>query len=178
MTVRERWETAKQHSSCYRCLGANHVGQSCTRSRICGLNGCVDTHNRLLHEAKRRESNKEDSTSGQKANDSQEAKQGAQGPTTEGRQQRSERSYMTTVHAKESVEEECTALRAVPVILKNGGRKLVVNAPLDDASTKTYVNSDVAAELGLQGESRKVTVNVLNGQEDTFETPVECGIES
>ncbi|XP_022806800.1 uncharacterized protein LOC111343871 [Stylophora pistillata] len=85
---------------------------------------------------------------------------------------------MTTVHAKESVEEECIALRAVPVILKNGGRKLVVNAPLDDASTKTYVNSDVAAELGLQGESRKVTVNVLNGQEDTFETPVECGIES
>ena len=50
---------------------------------------------------------------------------------------------------------------------------------LDDASTKTYVNRDVAAELGLHGESCKVTVNVLNGQEDTFETmPVECGIES
>ena len=69
-------------------------------------------------------------------------------------------------------------MRTVPVILKNGGRRLVVTALLDDASTKTYVNSDVAAELGLQGESRKVTVNVLNGQEDTFETPVECGIES
>jgi len=52
-------------------------------------------------------------------------------------------------------------------------------ALLDDTSTKTYVNSDVAAELGLQGENLKVTVNVLNGQEDTFETmPVECGIES
>ncbi|PFX13818.1 hypothetical protein AWC38_SpisGene22068 [Stylophora pistillata] len=179
MTVPERWETAKQHSLCYRCLGANHVGQSCTRSRICGLNGCIDTHNRLLHEAKRRESDKEKSTSGQKANDNPEAKQGAQGPTTEGRQQRSERSLTTTVHAKENVKEEYIVLRTVPVILKSGGRKLVVNALLDDASSKTYVNSDVPAELGLQGESRKVTVNFLNGQEDTFETmPVECEIES
>lgn len=70
-------------------------------------------------------------------------------------------------------------MRTVPVILKNGRRKLVVNALLDDASTKTYVNSDVAAELVPQGESRKVTINVLNGQEDTSETmPVECGIQS
>ena len=179
MTVLKRWETAKQHGLCYRCLGANHVGQSCTRSRIRGLNGCIDTHNRLLHEDKRRESDKEKSTSDQKANDSQDSKQGAQGAATEGKQQQPERSHTTMVHAKEKVKEEYIALRTVPVILKNGGRKLIVNALLDDASTKTYVNSDVAAELGLQGESRKVTVNVLNGQEDTFETmPVECGIES
>ena len=30
-------------------------------------------------------------------------------------------------------------------------RKLQVNALLDDASTKTYINADVAAELELQG---------------------------
>ena len=135
--------------------------------------------NRLLHEDKRRESDKEKSTSDQKANDSQDSKQGAQGPATEGKQQHPKRSHTTMVHAKEKVKEEYITLRTVPVILKNGGRKLVVNALLDDASTKTYIKGDVAAELGLQGESRKVTVNVLNGQEDTFETmPVECGIES
>ena len=44
------------------------------------------------------------------------------------------------------------ALRTVPVILKNGDQSLKVNALLDDASTKTYVNSDVAAQLGLQGK--------------------------
>ena len=41
------------------------------------------------------------------------------------------------------------ALRTVSVYLKNGDRKLKINALLDDASTKTYVNADVAAELGL-----------------------------
>ena len=71
------------------------------------------------------------------------------------------------------------ALRTVPVILKSGNRRVEVNALLDDASTKTYLNSDVAAELGLQGNCQRVTVNVLNGRTETFETmPVEFEIES
>ena len=54
-----------------------------------------------------------------------------------------------------------------------------MNALLDEASTKTYINADVASELGLQGISRKVTVNVLNGQTETFETmPVDVELES
>jgi len=54
-----------------------------------------------------------------------------------------------------------------------------VNALLDDASTKTYINADVAAELGLQGQPQRVTVSVLNGQVETFETcPIECAIQS
>jgi len=54
-----------------------------------------------------------------------------------------------------------------------------VNVLLDEASTKTYLNADVAAELGLQGHPQSVTVNVLNGQTETFETtPVEVELES
>ena len=71
------------------------------------------------------------------------------------------------------------ALRTVPVIIKNGGRKLKVTALLDEAYMKTYINADVAAGLGLQGRSQKVTVNVLNGQTVTFETmPVKVELES
>ena len=44
---------------------------------------------------------------------------------------------------------------------------------------KTYVNSDVAAELGLNGISQKVTVNKLNGQSETLvTTPVGLQLES
>ena len=38
-----------------------------------------------------------------------------------------------------------------------------VNALLDDTSTKIYINSDVAADMGLQGELQKVNASVLNG---------------
>ena len=71
------------------------------------------------------------------------------------------------------------ALRTVPIILKNGNRSIKVNALLDDASTKTYINRDVAAELGLQGKTERVTVNVLNGQVETFQTrPVKVQLKS
>ena len=62
------------------------------------------------------------------------------------------------------------ALRTVFVYLRNGDRKLRINALLDDASTRTYINVDVAAELGLQGHPQKVNVSVLHGQVKTFET--------
>ena len=42
----------------------------------------------------------------------------------------------------------------------------------DNASSTTYINSDVAAELGPQGEERRVTVNVQNGHTDSFETKI------
>ena len=72
-----------------------------------------------------------------------------------------------------------TALRTIPVILKNGCRRLTVNALLDDASTQTYVNEDVAAELGLNGTFETIKVNVLNGDCKSFQTmPVEFGLES
>jgi len=38
----------------------------------------------------------------------------------------------------------------ITVYLRN--RTIKVNALLDDANIKTYINSDVAAELGLQGQ--------------------------
>ena len=70
-------------------------------------------------------------------------------------------------------------LGTISVHLKDGGRKIKVNTLLDDASTKSYVNSDVAAEFDLQGNLRRVNVSVLNGQIETFQTtPVVCGIES
>lgn len=54
-----------------------------------------------------------------------------------------------------------------------------MNALLDDASTKTYLNADIAAELGLSGEIKNVSVNVLDGQMKIFETmPVNVGLES
>jgi len=53
------------------------------------------------------------------------------------------------------------ALRTVSVYIKSGERKLRIDALLDDASTKSYINADVAAELSLHGHPQKVKVNVF-----------------
>ena len=69
-----------------------------------------------------------------------------------------------------SSKSGCLGLRTVPVILKNGNRSLKVTALLDEASNKTYINTDIATNLGLDGRTENVRVNVLNGQIETFET--------
>jgi len=71
------------------------------------------------------------------------------------------------------------ALRTVRVVVKNGEQRMIVNALLDEESTRTYINGDVAAELGLEGSTQRIKVNVLNGEEDSFETmPVEIDLQS
>ena len=46
----------------------------------------------------------------------------------------------------------------------------MVNARLDDGSTKTFVNEDVAAELRLKGPVEQLQVNELNKHSETLET--------
>ena len=46
-------------------------------------------------------------------------------------------------------------LRTAPVILKNEDCSLIVNVLLDDASTETFINADVAAKLSLKEKNRK-----------------------
>ncbi|CAH3022996.1 unnamed protein product, partial [Porites evermanni] len=64
------------------------------------------------------------------------------------------------------------ALRTIPVILKNGNRAIKVNALLDEASTKTYINADMASELRLQGISRKVTTMPLDVELESLDGSV------
>ena len=90
------------------------------------------------------------------------------------KQQRSHTTVMS-----QNAQPRFVALRTAPLILKNGNRRIKVNELLDEASTKTYLIADVAAELGLQGHPQSVTVNVLNGQTETYETTlVEVELEN
>jgi len=49
LEIPKRWECAKTFKQCFCCLGEGHFGQHCTRTRVCGLNGCKEVHHRLLH---------------------------------------------------------------------------------------------------------------------------------
>ena len=65
----------------------------------------------------------------------------------------------TTMMCLKAEGKEPLALRTFPVILKNRHRKLVY-ALLGDASTQTYVNQCVGAELGLTDSFETLKVNV------------------
>ena len=175
----DRWNFAKHNQLCFRCLAQGHQGKVCPRSRQCGQDGFTNLHHRLLHKngsTRTTPVNLDKSskvvgtgTMGLQDNPSREVNTGTIGlqdrdsSLTEGKEQ-------TTMVTQNNIRANFIGLRTVPVILKNDKGSLKINALLDDASTKSYINADVAAELGLQGRTEKMTVNVLNGQVETFET--------
>ena len=181
----ERWNLAKRFQLCYRCLAEWHVGKNCPQSRQCGYEGCQELHHKLLHRQRCPSDFTEQrpalcDTQPNRVSDTTEPKSSRPELDTlhsncimfetEGK----EPSQQTTMVTTDDQRPDYIALRTVLVVLRNGTRSIKVNALLDDGSTKSYINADVAAELGLQGKTEKVLVNVLNGQVESFESkPVE-----
>ena len=70
------------------------------------------------------------------------------------------------------------SLRTVLAWLKANGKKIKVNAILDNASTVSYVNEEVAVALGLSVTYEKVSVNVLSENVETLDSiPVSFTLE-
>ena len=151
----EKWKVAKKFGLCYRCLGGNHIGSACKWTRRCNVNGCSENHHYLLHRPKippqspnveQREDGKAEGT----------------GSNTEGDDQHK------TYGATRGQETEFIALRTVPVIVKNGNKKLHVNCLLDEGSDRSYVNEDVIEALGLRGVKTEINVKVANDETISF----------
>ncbi|XP_065895432.1 uncharacterized protein [Dysidea avara] len=185
MDLQNRWDCAKQCKLCFCCLGDGHLGQYCNRTRICGIDNCKEVHHRLLHKDRgpRSSSQNKGVVHGKEELQLLSKHDVASKKTicapNEGEPKATSDPSQNESYTTITTNPGTIALRTIPVYLRNGNRKIKVNALLDDASTKTYINSDVAAELGLQGQLQKVNVSVLNGHVEAFETsPVECTIES
>ena len=167
MTANERWNVATEHKLCFRCLSDGHRGESCFRSKTCGINGCRSHHHRMLHAEPAPRVNTEE----QLRIDPPDALTSVtSSPSREGEPM--ERTHTTTTGVEPAPSTKFVALRTVPVYLTSGKRKVKVNALLDDGSSKTYLSSDIAAELELEGSPHELTVNVLNDNQEKFETTV------
>ena len=156
MTVPKRWKVAKGYKLCFRCLADGHRGEECFRSRVCGLNGCRSYHHQMLHEDRAEVKTPQNDFTAR----SDLAPTSVSGSAEEG--ETNERTHITTTTMELTVPSEFVALRTVPVYLASGGRQVKVNALLDEGSSRSYLNSDVAAELGLEGKPHELTVKVLN----------------
>ena len=197
--IERRWETAKRLGLCYRCLSNDHLGSSCPNYRECKIDGCKDTHHRLLHAERatpRRETeyrsvngtnpspqvpghetktaiqeSKEGSSSANQTHLSQES---VTSQTTEG-----DASTHTSTMETAQKREKVVALQTVPLILKNGNKRLLVNCFLDEGSDTTYINEDVVEELGVRGRKEPITVNVANDKQVKFMSMTfQVGVES
>ena len=158
LAIEARWNVAKEKHLCFRCLGSDHQGKLCSRSKTCGIDGCKRNHHTLLH-------------------DTFLVKQSEEHPNMvpgEGAE-----TKLTHSSVNKGNKTETYSLRTVPVWLKSKKRKIKVNAILDDASNETFLNEEVAGVLGLCEPFTTVKVHVLNNEVETFQSmPVKLTIES
>ena len=64
VSVRRRWEIAKENNVCFKCLLLGHRGFDCRVRAVCRVDDCKKPHHSLLHEERNTESeSKEDSKS-------------------------------------------------------------------------------------------------------------------
>ena len=158
---------SRKEKLCFRCLGEGHLGQSCFRSRTCGLDGCQEFHHRLLHQHTMKKTSGASSREGMLLHNKDTDSKDQQQKSVKSEQNISvvskavvpdnggetiDKNGKVRLMSETSIKGNI-ALRTLSVYLRNGDRKLKINALLDDASTRTYINADVAAELGLQGHS-------------------------
>ena len=167
MSIQNRWKFVTQSNLCYCCLGRNHVLKNCEKIRSCGIEGCKKLHNRLLHKNAELETSKDVFENKNSQGFLKAEVVSAKENVTSNSDAKVPNQNQTTLIAQSSF---AVAMRIVPIVLQHKKRKLEVNALLDDCSTKTYINSDVAAELGLEGRRELMKVNVLNGKEESFES--------
>ena len=153
-------QLAKDKRLCFRCLAGDHQGRMCTRSQPCQIDGCRGNHHRLLHE-----SLPVTESSSLAAREGVAPPERTPAPRT-----------MTTHNPRGS---EAYSLRTIPVWVKAQGKKIKVNAILDDASNESFLNEEVAGALGLKQSYQTVKVHVLNNSVETFQTmPLRITIES
>lgn len=151
LSINDRWNQAKQLNLCFRCLGSSHRAQSCKRTKKCEENGCQKTHHKLLH------------TEQLNVNATEYHPKNQPTSSLHTTSQSDQEAYNVT-------QSGYVALRTIPVNIKYQDREITITALLDDGSTKSFINEDVAAELGLTGEKEQVIVNVINGRTEIIDT--------
>ena len=114
---------ARSSKLCFICLGRSDYGEDHTKMRICGINCCKETCNRLFHRDKFVNTNIEEAEKKKRHNPSQkESKQRVMRDLIQ-------RQCMLQKHTK--VVDEIVVLPTMQVILKNRNRRCILNMLLD-----------------------------------------------
>ncbi|KAK2558628.1 hypothetical protein P5673_018821 [Acropora cervicornis] len=161
LPVDQRWEKARELRVCFSCLSHSHRSSTCRRAKRCPIVGCSSNHHHLLHNEVNQRMPMAVSPNPNVAEVLQGDSQ-ADGSSSLSRNGTEGEPELRTFVTSLSETKEYLPLRTIPVIVKSGHKSLRINALLDDGSTRSYINEDVADRLGLEGEPVSLNVQLLN----------------
>ncbi|XP_045541545.1 uncharacterized protein LOC123723049 [Papilio machaon] len=137
MSVKERWAWAQEQKVCFNCLRGRHRRFACKEKR-CGINECRGRHHELLHAERASPTEQE-------------------GSATE----------ETALVASTSAMCESALLKVCPVLIRGPeGREIATYALLDEGSTISLIDEQLAREIGANGPTRKLSIRCVSATND------------
>ncbi|WP_253302436.1 DUF1759 domain-containing protein [Wolbachia endosymbiont of Psylliodes chrysocephala] len=152
MNVDNRWLYVSKNKLCISCLKPNHHLNSCFLKKKCGTNNCQLKHTPLLHK---------DSEIGVEVNILQ------QNPETE------------TIEPIQIHQQKYSQiiLRTIPVEIEGPKGKKIIYALLDEGSTITLIDKDLATDIGLTGYTEPLCMQWTNNQHQTDNTSQKVSLK-
>nr|XP_049699386.1 uncharacterized protein LOC126055216 [Helicoverpa armigera] len=139
----KKWELAKQHNLCFRCLRHRQHGHRCQKKR-CGIEGCTASHHHLLHYKKK-------------------------ASTTEVAQEAQEIVASSRYHTNQAF------LKIVPVQLSGPAGEVRTYALLDDGSTVSLIDEELADMIGAEGPVEPMKIGAIS--DVTIDTPTSKRVD-
>lgn len=149
LNVNERWDAAKRYRLCFRCLSDSHKIMVKCKYVQCGVSGCVASHHKLLHYNNRKKEDKPASL-----------------PT------------LGNVSSVNHINTSNTYLKIVPVELCGPSGTINTHALLDEGSTMTLVERDIADECIPRGRGQLLSLEGIGGNriDDTESCHIKLSI--
>ncbi|XP_047993895.1 uncharacterized protein LOC125232313 [Leguminivora glycinivorella] len=158
-SVGARWEWAKLNRICYRCIDAKHMKTQC-KAKACGVAGCPHVHHRLLHADSPQEVREDTAmvlTQEIRSAPTSSAVTSSAEPadTTEPRAADDENDARVYVS---STPDYSVLLKVLPVTVSGPKGTAHIFAFLDDGSTLSMIDQDVADEIGAVGQDEPLCI--------------------
>ncbi|XP_021964116.1 uncharacterized protein LOC110859468 [Folsomia candida] len=147
--VNTRWAMVKEKGCCIGCLNRGHRMHECRSKRVCGIEGCQQTHCQLLHN--------------RNARNSEESSHITQ-------QQRNQSSEQEVALSAVSGRSNCNInYNVIPIYAKRrDGQLLPMYMVLDGYASLTSADDSIRQQLNVDGRRRPLTVQ---GFQSTTTTP-------
>lgn len=163
LAVADRWNVIREKGLCFGCLESDHAVTSCNNKRSCGIDGCSRKHHRLLHEEKKSTRNPFDAQSSKvqqpKRSRSKTSATQALEATGENDAAQTPRQSISNPETVNHCRSEPPFLfKVVPIVLHANGRKVTTYALIDEGSSVSMIDADIASELQWTGPSSPLAV--------------------
>ncbi|OXA37804.1 hypothetical protein Fcan01_27465 [Folsomia candida] len=142
LSVDQRWENVKSCRACFKCLSKGHSKEKCKRKKSCGVDGCNFDHHPLLHRPPR---SREERGTPPPATD---------GPSSSSMNAGQGQTAGSAHHVRGKTSDKI--LMIVPVKIKGPKGVVSTHALLDNGSTLTLIDSDLAKQIGSSGRKTEL----------------------